>query len=208
MVWNMKKIFFSILFLFLSIEQSLAKEVRTRFGFYINLPNNYLQLTANIDEMLKKDVDDSLTFNKEYFNEMMSGSARSDLNIEYYFPKKKYNAEKNMIYIMVQSDLIFNEILDYSPDEICQATSENLGLLYNKKIKIYDCKFNPKFIDRKNSSAIFYIESDGYLPTQKIYMVMLEMSNGFTSNFVAGCEIKNCDNIKKDMFAIVNSREE
>ena len=204
----MKKIFFSILFLFLSIEQSLAKEVRTRFGFYINLPNNYLQLTANIDEMLKKDVDDSLTFNKEYFNEMMSGSARSDLNIEYYFPKKKYNAEKNMIYIMVQSDLIFNELLDYSPDEICQATSENLGLLYNKKIKIHDCKFNPKFIDRKNSSAIFYIESDGYLPTQKIYMVMLEMSNGFTTNFVAGCEIKNCDVFKKDMFAIVNSRAE
>ena len=204
----MNKFFFSILILLLSLEQSLAKEVRTRFGFYINLPNNYLQLTANIDEMLKKDVDDSLTFNKEYFNEMMSGSARSDLNIEYYFPKKKYNAEKNMIYIMVQSDLIFNELLDYSPDEICQATSENLGLLYNKKIKIYDCKFNPKFIDRKNSSAIFYIESDGYLPTQKIYMVMLEMSNGFTSNFVAGCEIKNCDNIKKDMFAIVNSREE
>ena len=204
----MKKIFFSILFLLLSIEQSLAKEVRTRFGFYINLPNNYLQLTANIDEMLKKDVDDSLTFNKEYFNEMMSGSARSDLNIEYYFPKKKYNAEKNMIYIMVQSDLIFNEILDYSPDEICQATSENLGMLYNKKMNIYDCKFNPKFIERKNSSAIFYIESDGYLPTQKIYIVMLEMSNGFTTNFVAGCEIKNCDNIKKDMLAIVNSREE
>ena len=204
----MNKFFFSILLLLLLVEQSLAKEVRTRFGFYINLPNNYLQLTANIDEMLKKDVDDSLTFNKEYFNEMMSGSARSDLNIEYYFPKKKYNAEKNMIYIMVQSDLIFNELLDYSPDEICQATSENLGLLYNKKIKIHDCKFNPKFIDRKNSSAIFYIESDGYLPTQKIYMVMLEMSNGFTTNFVAGCEIKNCDNIKKDMFAIVNSREE
>ena len=204
----MKKIFFSILFLFLSIEQSLAKEVRTRFGFYINLPNNYLQLTANIDEMLKKDVDDSLTFNKEYFNEMMSGSARSDLNIEYYFPKKKYNAEKNMIYIMVQSDLIFNELLDYSPDEICQATSENLGLLYNRKVKIHDCKFNPKFIDRKNSSAIFYIESDGYLPTQKIYMVMLEMSNGFTTNFVAGCEIKNCDVFKKDMIAIVNSRAE
>ena len=204
----MNKFFFSILLLLLSVEQSLAKEVRTRFGFYINLPNNYLQLTANIDEMLKKDVDDSLSFNKEYFNEMMSGSARSDLNIEYYFPKKKYNAEKNMIYIMVQSDLIFNELLDYSPDEICQATSENLGLLYNKKIKIHDCKFNPKFIDRKNSSAIFYIESDGYLPTQKIYMVMLEMSNGFTTNFVAGCEIKNCDNIKKDMFAIVNSREE
>ena len=204
----MNKFFFSILLLLLLVEQSLAKEVRTRFGFYINLPNNYLQLTANIDEMLKKDVDDSLTFNKEYFNEMMSGSARSDLNIEYYFPKKKYNAEKNMIYIMVQSDLIFNELLDYSPDEICQATSENLGMLYDKKMKINDCKFNPKFIDRKNSSAIFYIESDGYLPTQKIYMVMLEMSNGFTTNFVAGCEIKNCDNIKKDMFAIVNSREE
>lgn len=204
----MKKIFFSILFLFLSIEQSLAKEVRTRFGFYINLPNNYLQLTANIDEMLKKDVDDSLTFNKEYFNEMMSGSARSDLNIEYYFPKKKYNAEKNMIYIMVQSDLIFNEILDYSPDEICQATSENLGMLYNKKMKIYDCKFNPQFIDRKNSSGIFYIETDGYLPTQKIYMVMLEMNDGFTTNFVAGCEIKNCDIFKKDMITIVNSRAE
>jgi len=204
----MKKIFFSILFLFLSIEQSLAKEVRTRFGFYINLPNNYLQLTANIDEMLKKDVDDSLTFNKEYFNEMMSGSARSDLNIEYYFPKKKYDAEKNMIYIMVQSNLIFDELLDFSLNEICQVTTENLGMLYNRKVKLYDCKFNPKLIDKKNSSGVYYIESDGYLSNQKLYMVMLEMNDGFTTNFVAGCEIKNCDVFKKDMIAIVNSRAE
>ena len=204
----MKKIFFSILLLFLLIEQSLGKEVRTRFGFYVNLPNNYLQLTANIDEMFKNDVDNSTDINKEYFNEMMSGSARSDLNIEYYFPKKKYDAENNMIYIMVQSNLIFDELLDFSLNEICQVTTENLGMLYNRKVKLYDCKFNPKLIDKKNSSGVYFIESDGYLSNQRLYMVMLEMNDGFTTNFVAGCEIKNCDVFKKDMIAIVNSRAE
>lgn len=204
----MKKLFFSILLLLLLVQQSLAKEVRTRFGFYVNLPNNYLQLTANIDELLKNDQDNSIDINKDFFNEQMTGSARSDLNIEYFFPEKKYNAEKNMIYIMVQSSLAFDELLEFPLNEICQATAENLSILYNKKVGVYDCKFNPKFIDKKNSTGVYYIESDGHFSNQKLYMVILKMSDGATTNFVAGCEIKHCNAIKKDMFAIVNSRAE
>ena len=33
----------------------IAKEIRTRFGFYINLPNNYVALQdQNLDELMKE----------------------------------------------------------------------------------------------------------------------------------------------------------
>ena len=204
----MKKIFLSVLLLFFSIEQSFAKEVRTRFGFYVDLPNNYMQLTANLDELLKKDKDNEINMDKEFFNEMMSGASRSDLNIEYFFPKKKYDPEKNMIYIIVQNSVTFDELLDFSLNEICQAMTENLSGLYKKKVKLYDCKFNPKSIDKKNSSGIYFVESDGSLLNQRLYMVILEMSDGGMTTFAAGCEIRHCNNFKKDLFAITNSRNE
>ena len=93
----MKNIFLSIIFLLVSTQFVLSKEVRTRFGFYINLPNNFIQLNANVDELLKKDSEGII--NKEYFDELMSGSAKSDMNIEYLYPTKKYNPETNNINI-------------------------------------------------------------------------------------------------------------
>ena len=63
----MKNIFLSIIFLLVSTQFVLSKEVRTRFGFYINLPNNFIQLNANVDELLKKDSEGII--NKEYFDE-------------------------------------------------------------------------------------------------------------------------------------------
>ena len=50
-----KKYFLVILFfLFFFMGELFAKEVRTRFGFYINIPNNYVSSSANMDDLLKE----------------------------------------------------------------------------------------------------------------------------------------------------------
>ena len=83
----MIKVFFHILFfLLISLSQLYAKEIRSRFGFYIDVPNNYFSLNANMDELLER-TDDQL-LNKDYFNELMTGANKSDLNIEYFFKER------------------------------------------------------------------------------------------------------------------------
>ena len=110
----MKKIFLSIIFLLISTQFVFSKEVRTRFGFYINLPSNFFQFNANLDDLLEADKEGLV--NKDFFDQMMSGTAKNDMDIEYLFPKKKYNPEMNNINItMSQQDL--KEIMAFTNDE-------------------------------------------------------------------------------------------
>ena len=127
---------------------SFSKEFKTRYGFYVDIPKNYLSLNANIEDLIEADKDNEIDINKEFFKDTMSGSPKSDLDIEYFFPKKKYNAEFNNIYVIVQKINII-EFLDYQPNEICLATRESLKTLYKKQVDIYECEFNPKFVKKK-----------------------------------------------------------
>lgn len=202
----MKKIFFSFLFLILSTQLVYSKEVRTRYGFYVDLPKNYISLSANMDEILKNDNDNEIAINKEYFNEMMAGASKSDLDIEYFFPKKRYKAEFNNIYITVQ-DLNIKELMAYSPKEVCNAMADTFSGLFNKPVKLYSCEFNPKNIDMKKSPGVYYYETDGPFKNQRLHAIMLQMNGGLTS-FASGCEFRNCLTFKKDLFSIANSRSE
>ena len=198
----MKKIFLSIIFLLVSTQLVFGKEVRTRFGFYINLPNNFTQLDANIDELLKKDNEGII--NKEYFDELMSGSAKSDMNIEYLFPTKKYNPERNNINItMAKQD--FREIMAFTIDELCPEMKIMMEGLYNKRVKTYQCVKNPNNI-KKSSPAAYYFELDGPFNNQRMHMIMLQTKRGYSTTFTLGCETKNCPSLLRDFVSIVNSR--
>ena len=199
----MKKIFLSIIFLLVSTQLVFGKEVRTRFGFYINLPNNFTQLDANINELLKKDNEGII--NKEYFDELMSGSAKSDMNIEYLFPIKKYNPETNNINItMAKQDL--REIMAFTIDELCPEMKIMMEGLYNKRIKTYQCVKNPNNIKKKSSPAVYYFELDGPFNNQRMHMIMLQTKRGYSTTFTLGCETKNCPSLLRDFVSIVNSR--
>ena len=202
----MKKIIFSILFLILSIQLVYSKEVRTRYGFYVDLPKNYVSLSANLDEILKSDKDNEMAINKKYFNDVMAGSSKSDLDIEYFFPKKRYNAEFNNIYITAQ-ELNIKELMAYSAKEVCNAMADTFSGLWNKPVKLYSCVFNPKNLDLKKSAGAYYYETDGPYKNQRLHVIMLQMNRKLTS-FAAGCEFRNCLTFKKDLFAITNSRSE
>ena len=199
----MKKIFLSIIFLLVSTQLVFGKEIRTRFGFYINLPNNFTQLDANIDELLKKDNEGII--NKEYFDELMSGSAKSDMNIEYLFPIKKYNPETNNINItMAKQD--FREIMAFTIDELCPEMKIMMEGLYNKRIKTYQCVKNPNNIKKKSSPAAYYFELDGPFNNQRMHMIMLQKKRGYSTTFTLGCETKNSPSLLRDFVSIVNSR--
>ena len=199
----MKKTFLSIIFLLVSTQLVFGKEVRTRFGFYINLPNNFTQLDANINELLKKDNEGII--NKEYFDELASGTAKSDMNIEYLFPIKKYNPEVNNINItMTKQD--FREVMAFTIDELCPEIKVMMEGLYNKRVKTYQCVKNPNNIQKKSSPAAYYFELDGPFNNQRIHMIMLQTKRGYSTTFTLGCETKNCSNLLRDFVSIINSR--
>ena len=99
------------------------------------------------------------------------------------------------------------EFLDYQPNQICLSTRETLESLYKKQVNIYECEFNPNFVQKKNSPAVYYMEFDGPFKNQRLHMIILQMNAGLTS-FAAGCINKNCSVFKKDLVKIANSRRE
>jgi len=196
----------SIIIIF-TIQTAFGKEVRTRYGFYIDLPDDYISLSANMDELLKQDKNNEIKIDRKFFNDMMAGSSKSDLNIEYFFPRKKYKGEFNNIYIQVQEGINFKELLAYTEQEICNLMAGQLSALYQKNVKLYSCSYNPNFIEKKTSPGVYYMQTDGPFKNQRAHFVFLQTRLGFTS-FVAGCEFMNCSKFKNDMIKITNSRSE
>tara|TARA_B100000575_G_C23087474_1_gene626787 strand:- start:247 stop:867 length:621 start_codon:yes stop_codon:yes gene_type:complete len=201
-----RNILIIILVSFFFINISFSKEFKTRYGFYVDIPKNYLSLNANIEDLIDSDTDNEIDINKEFFKDSMSGSPKSDMDIEYFFPKKKFDAEYNNIYVVVQK-IDIREFLDYQPNQICLSTRETLESLYKKQVNIYECEFNPNFVQKKNSPAVYYMEFDGPFKNQRLHMIILQMNAGLTS-FAAGCINKNCSVFKKDLVKIANSRRE
>ena len=202
-VRNIIVILFILLF---SISELFAKEVRTRYGFYIDLPNNYISSTANMDDLLKESGDD-VPINKDYFNEMLAGSSKSDMNIEYFFPKKKYNPEFNNINITMMDGNV-REFLEFTKKEICSEIKVMVSGLYKKNVREYGCEINPKKIKKKTSPVVFYFIYDGPFKNTKVYMAMLQNKFGKITSFTMVCENKNCSKILKDFISITNSRSE
>ena len=202
-VRNLIVILFILLF---SISELFAKEVRTRYGFYIDLPNNYISSTANMDDLLKESGDD-VPINKDYFNELLTGSSRSDMNIEYFFPIKKYNPEFNNINITMMDGNV-RELLEFTKKEICSEMKAMVSGLYNKNVREYGCEINPKKIKKKSSPVVFYFIYDGPFKNTKVYMAMLQTKFGKMTSFTMVCENKNCSKILKDFISITNSRSE
>ena len=197
----MKKTFLSLIFLLVSTQLVFGKEVRTRFGFYINLPSNFFQFNANLDELLEKDKEELI--NRDYFDQMMSGT-ENNMDIEYLFPKKKYDPETNNINItMTKQDL--KEIMAFTIDELCPEIKIMMEGLYNKRVKTYQCLKNPNNIKIKSSPAVYYFEVDGPFDNQRAHMVMLQIRKGYSTTFVLGCELKNCSNLLRDFVSIINS---
>ena len=141
---NCKVDFLITISLFLT-NLSFAKEIRTRFGFFINLPNDFIAIQdQNIADLMNEYEGSDL--DKEFFNEFMAGSTKNDMNIEYYFPEK-IDPETNQININYQTDTSLNEIIGEVnlKTEVCPYYLQVYKELFKRNIKKYYFKLNNNF---------------------------------------------------------------
>tara|TARA_B110001450_G_scaffold243445_1_gene254677 strand:- start:57 stop:668 length:612 start_codon:yes stop_codon:yes gene_type:complete len=200
----MKKSFiFLILFISIISQNLKAKEIRSMFGFYLDLPKDYKPLqNLNLNELFKNNP--AAKFNKEFVDEMMVGTAKGDMDIEYFFPTKKYNPEFNNLYITNAKSNI-KEFMTFEFKVLCDGMRDLFASLWNRStIKQYKCIKNPKEITLK-SPIIIKLVHEGPFNKTKLFNYYLEMNSGFITTVSLGCEIKNCRVLEKDLIKMTNS---
>ncbi len=190
---NYNLLFFITIILFLT-NISFAKEIRTRFGFFINLPNDFIAIQdQNIADLMNEYEGSDL--DKEFFNEFMAGSTKNDMNIEYYFPEK-IDPETNQININYQTDTSLNEIIGEVnlKTEVCPYYLQVYKELFKRNIKQYYCKLNNNFKNKYKN--VIHIKHDG--PSKGTYMIQYQFDvKRKMVTLTIGCQPKNCNYMEK-----------
>ena len=179
----------------------IAKEIRTRFGFYIDLPNNFIALQdQNLGDLLKEYEGSSI--NKEFFNDIMAGSTKQDLNIEFYFPKN-FDPEINSININYQTDVSLGSMLnDFGLKDICPYYNEIFEELFKRKINQYYCKLDKKF--KPKFTRVIHTKHDGSVPEQIMIQYQFDVNKKMVT-LTVGCDPKNCNSMQKTGENIIKS---
>ena len=198
-----KLIILIIISLFLT-NYSFAKEIRTRFGFFIDLPSEFVAIQdQNLSELMQEYEGSDM--DKEFFNEFMAGSSKSEMNIEYYFPQK-IDPERNSININYQRDTSLDEIIKQVDlaNEVCPYYLQVYKELFKKNIKQYYCKFNNNF--KFKYKNIIHIMHDG--PFEDTYMIQYQFDvNRKMLTLTVGCQIKHCkymENVGTNIIKSIN----
>jgi|TARA_X000000950_G_C13605323_1_gene533072 hypothetical protein len=197
----MKKIFiFFLLFLNL-INAAYSQEIRSRFGFYLNVPNSLIALhNVDIDKLLKeyegKDVD------KSAFNDIMAGATKEEMTLEYFFPKD-LDPVNNSININVQKGNI-NDVYSLGLKDLCPLYQKEYSRLFKKKIKQYECKFITEFSPKFNS--VIYLIHDGI--ENYLIQYQFQVRSGIAT-LTVGCDTnKNCNTMSRYANNMINSIKE
>ena len=197
-----KKLFTFFLVLIFFSQNVSAKEIRSMFGFYLDLPENYEAIqNLNLNQLIEENPD--IKINRDLINEIMIGTSKGDMDIEYFLPVK-YNFELNNIYI-TQAEGNVKEYMSMEFKELCLGL-KNLfeGLWKKQEIKQHKCSKNPKEI-KINSPLKINVIHDGPFRNTKLYNYIFEVKKGYTTTVSLLCENQNCNKLKKDLVKITNS---
>ena len=202
-MYCMKKSFVFLISITLFFFQTLnAKEIRSMFGFYLDLPKNYEAVhNLNLNELLEKNPDTEI--NKDLINEIMVGTPKGNMDIEYFYPIK-HNLDRNNIYLTNSKGSI-KEYMAIDFKDICEGLKDLYASLQKKnEIKQYKCVKNPKEIKLK-SPLVIKVVHEGPFKGTKLFNYFFQIDMGFTTISSLGCEIKNCRVLEKDLINITNS---
>jgi hypothetical protein len=180
------------------------EEIRSRFGFYITVPSNFIAVqNQNLDDLLKKYKGPN--FDKKAFNDLMAGSPKQDMNIEYFFSPEMEDPGSHTINIVNDASSDFkNNILSISMRDLCPLYKEEYTKIFKKNIKQYTCELTNKF-SPKHKQAVFLIHdsvksNEGYL-----YQYQLQTSAGFTT-FTATCKnTRSCELMNNYLSEMIRS---
>ena len=187
---TMKKILIILLLFCNLITSSFSKEIRSRFGFYIDVPDGLTAVqNLNMDELLKDYEGKEIDMNA--FNDIMAGVSKQNMNIEYFFPSDLDPVE-NSININIQEGNV-NDISIVGLKEMCKIYQQEYSRLFNKNIKQYECKqtseFSPKF------NPVIFLIHDG----AKNYLIQyqFQVKSGLATMTI-GCDTnQNCNTMQK-----------
>ena len=186
---TMKKILIIFLLFCNLITSSFSKEIRSRFGFYIDVPNGLTAVqNLNIEELLKDYEGKEIDMNA--FNDIMAGVSKQNMNVEYFFPND-LDPVKNSININIQQGNI-NDIFSLGMKEMCPIYQKEYSRLFKKNIKQYECKqtseFSPKF------NPVIFLVHDG----AKNYLIQYQFQvNSGLATLTIGCDTnQNCNTMQ------------
>ena len=186
---TMKKILIILLLFCNLITSSFSKEIRSRFGFYIDVPDGLTAVqNLNIEELLKDYEGKEIDMNA--FNDIMAGVSKQNMNVEYFFPSD-LDPVKNAININIQDGDV-NDIFIVGLKEMCKIYQKEYSRIFNKNIKQYECKqtneFSPKF------NPVIFLIHDG----AKNYLIQyqFQVKSGLAT-LTIGCDTnQNCNTMQ------------
>ena len=183
----MKKILIIIFTLFFWNSVILAKEeIRSRFGFYITVPSNFIAIqNQNLDDLLRKYKGSKI--DKDAFNDLMAGSFKQNMNIEYFFSPEMEDPGSHTINIVNDTSGDFKrDILSIPMRDLCPLYKKEYSKVFKKNLEQYTCeltnKFSPKF-----KQAVFLIHDSVSSKEGYLVQYQLQTSAGFTT-FTATCK--------------------
>ena len=180
----------------------MGKEIRTRFGFYIDLPNNFIAFQdQNLGDLLKEYEGSDI--NKEFFNDIAAGSTKKDLNVEFYLPKN-LDPTINSVNINYQTDVSVDSTLkNFELKDLCTYYNKIFQELFKyKKINQYYCKLEKKF--KPKFTKVVHTKHDGSMPGQIMIQYQFDINKKMLTLTVA-CEPKNCNSMQKTGEYIIKS---
>jgi hypothetical protein len=196
----MKKVVIVIFALIFWNANVFAKEeIRSRFGFYITIPSNFIAIQdQNFEELLKKYKGSNI--DKDAFKKSMGGVISRD--IEYFFSHDIEDPEKHSINIMVRKGDI-KGINSSNIRDLCSGVKNEISKITGKNLQQYACeltnKFSPKF-----QPAIF-IYQDGLSNTKFQIQYQIATNAGITT-FTAGCNTtRTCDLMNNHVSEMIRS---
>ena len=168
----------------------LAKEIRSRFGFYYNIPDSLAAVQdLNLDDLLE--AYEGTKIDKNALNDLMAGIPKTNMNVEYFFPKN-LDPTYNSINLNIQEGDI-NDINSIGLKNLCPLYQQEYSKLFKKKIKQYECKFTNEFSPK--FSPVIYLIHDGL--NNYLIQYQFQVRPGFAT-LTVGCDTnQNCNTMNE-----------
>ena len=197
----MKKLSLYVFLVLMFCNVGLAKEIKSKLGFYLELPLTWKIIdNQNIEEL----AEESEVFNKELLVEFFKLAVAEGMNPNalYIFPTYANPKLNNVnINVMPMEEEAFSE-----SDMVvfCDSLLELYRSLLNlPSLKQYECKLSkliPKF------HSVIELKHDGaFKGTYNIQFFFDDRSNAKSLAVTLGCEFDNCEILKKETIRIINS---
>ena len=184
----MKKVVIVIFALIFWNANVFAKEeIRSRFGFYITIPLNFIAIQdQNFEELFNNYKGPNL--DKNAFKKLMRGVINQE--VEYFFSQDMEDPEKNTINIVVQKGDI-KGINSSNIRDLCSLVKNEISKIAGKNLQQYACELTNKFSPKFQPTIFYYRDGLGDAKFQIQYQIQ---TNAGLTTFTAGCtNERTCD---------------